>query len=126
MNTGIYAGLCGVLLVVLYLRISQRRLATKIVLGSDGDADLERRIRAHGNFIETAPFALLLLYLFEQAGTGAIYIHAVGTLLVISRIAHAQGISKTAGRSVGRFYGSIGTVLVIGGLSIALLARGLF
>jgi hypothetical protein len=31
MNTGIYAGLCGVLLVLLYLRISQRRLASKRV-----------------------------------------------------------------------------------------------
>jgi hypothetical protein len=37
-----------------------------------------------------------------------------------------QGLSKTAGRSIGRFYGSIGTVLAIGGLSIALLARALF
>ncbi|NBO83431.1 MAG: hypothetical protein EBU75_11595, partial [Betaproteobacteria bacterium] len=45
---------------------------------------------------------------------------------VISRIAHAHGLSKTAGRSIGRFYGAIGTVLAIGGLSIALLARALF
>ena len=35
MNTGIYAGLCGVLLVLLYLRISQGRLATKIRLLPD-------------------------------------------------------------------------------------------
>lgn len=32
MMTGIYAGLCGLLLVVLYLRISQRRLTAKIGL----------------------------------------------------------------------------------------------
>jgi uncharacterized membrane protein YecN with MAPEG domain len=126
MNTGIYAGLCGVLLVLLYLRISQRRLVTKIGLGSGGDADLERRIRAHGNFIESVPMALLLLFLFEHAGADPIYIHTFGILLVVSRIAHAHGLSKTAGRSIGRFYGSIGTVLAIGGLSIALLARALF
>ena len=69
---------------------------------------------------------MILLFLFEHAGADPIYIHAFGILLVISRIAHAQGLSKTAGRSIGRFYGAIGTVLAIGGLSIALLARALF
>ncbi|NBQ91319.1 MAG: hypothetical protein EBS47_00130 [Betaproteobacteria bacterium] len=125
MITGIYAGLCGVLLVLLYLRISQRRLATKIGLGSGGDADLERRIRAHGNFIESVPIALLLLALFEQSGADPHHVHAFGILLVVSRLAHAQGLSATAGRSIGRFYGSIGTVLAVAGLSIAVLLRAL-
>ncbi len=126
MTTGIYAGLCGVFLVLLYLRISQRRMATKIGLGTGGDADLELRVRAHGNFIESVPMALVLLFLFEHSGAEAIYVHAAGVLLLASRIAHAQGLSRTAGRSIGRFYGAIGTVLVIGGLSIALLATALF
>jgi hypothetical protein len=41
-------------------------------------------------------------------------------------MAHAQGLSKSAGRSIGRFYGSIGTVLVVAGLSVAVLAKALF
>jgi len=125
MITGIYAGFCGVLLVLLYLRISQRRMAAKIGLGTGGDADLELRVRAHGNFIESVPMALVLLFLFEHSGAEAIYVHAAGVLLLASRIAHAQGLSRTAGRSTGRFYGAIGTLLVIGGLSISLLARAL-
>lgn len=125
MIAGIYAGLCGIFLVLLYLRISQRRLATKIGLGSGGDEDLERRMRAHGNFIESVPMALVLLFLFEHSGAEPGYVHAFGILLLLSRVAHAQGISKTAGRSTGRFYGSIGTVLVISGLSIAVLAQTL-
>ena len=123
MITGIYAGLCGLLLVVLYLRISQRRLSAKIGLGTGGDDDLERRVRAHGNFIESAPLALVLLFLFEHGEAQAEYVHAFGVALVVSRVAHAQGISKTSGRSTGRFYGSIGTVLVIAGLSVALLLQ---
>lgn len=126
MITGLYAGLCGVLLVILYLRISQRRLTSKIGLGSGGDADLERRIRAHGNFIESVPIALVLLFLFEHAGAEPMYVHAFGIVLVLSRMAHAQGLSKSAGRSIGRFYGSIGTVLVVAGLSVAVLAKALF
>jgi len=101
-------------------------MAAKIGLGTGGDADLELRVRAHGNFIESVPMALVLLLLFEHSGAEAIYVHAAGVLLLASRIAHAYGLSRTAGRSIGRFYGAIGTVLVIGGLSIALLARALF
>jgi uncharacterized membrane protein YecN with MAPEG domain len=121
MITSLYAGLCGLLLVFLYVRVSQRRLATKIGMGAGGDTVLEQRIRAHGNFIESVPIALILLYLLEQAGVDSVVIHAFGVALVLARVAHAQGISTTAGRSPGRFYGSIGTLLVIAALSIWLL-----
>jgi len=122
MITAIYAGLCGLLLVVLYVRVSQRRLATKIGMGAGGDAVLEQRIRAHGNFIESVPIALMLLYLLEQTGVDPVYIHAFGIALVLARVAHAQGISATAGRSAARLYGSIGTQLVIAAQSIWLFA----
>jgi len=122
MITSLYAGLCGLLLIVLYVRVSQRRLVTKIGMGTGGDALLEQRIRAHGNFIESVPFALVLLYLLEQTGADPIYIHIFGIALVLSRVRHAQGLSTNAGRSAGRFYGSIGTLLVIAALSIWLLA----
>jgi uncharacterized membrane protein YecN with MAPEG domain len=123
MITAIYAGLCGLLLVILYVRVSQRRLATKIGMGVGGDTVLEQRIRAHGNFVESVPIALVLLYLLEQTGVYPVYIHVFGTALVLARVAHAQGISTTAGRSAGRFYGSIGTLLIIAALSIWLLAN---
>lgn len=125
MITGLYAGLCGLLLVALYVRVSQRRLATKIGMGDGGDAVLEQRIRAHGNFIESVPIALILLYLLEKSGADSTYVHAFGVVLVLARIGHAQGISATSGRSAGRFYGSIGTVLVIAGLSIWLIVNAL-
>lgn len=121
MITSLYAGLCGLLLVFLYVRVSQRRLATKIGMGAGGDTVLEQRIRAHGNFIESVPIALILLYLLEQAGVDSVVIHAFGVALVLARVAHAQGISTTAGRSPGRFYGSIGTLLVIAVLSVWLI-----
>jgi uncharacterized membrane protein YecN with MAPEG domain len=123
MITGIYAGLCGLLLVVLYVRVSQRRIATRIGVGSDGDAELEQRVRAHANLIESAPLALLLLYLLEQSGANPVYVHAFGAAFVLARVGHAQGMSSTTGRSPGRFYGSIATLLVLAGLSIFVIAR---
>jgi len=126
MITALYAGLCGLLLVALYVRVSQRRLATKIGMGTGDDAILEQRIRAHGNFIESVPIALVLLYLLEQTGVDPLYIHAFGMTLLLARIGHAQGISTTLGRSAGRFYGSIGTLLVTAGLSIWLVINAIF
>ena len=121
MITGLYAGICGLLLVVLYVRISQRRLATKIGVGSSGDAELEQRVRAHGNLVESAPLALILLYLIEQSGLSATYVHVLGAAFIVARLAHAQGMSITTGRSTGRFYGSLGTVILLFVMSALLI-----
>ncbi|MEY2720577.1 MAG: inner membrane protein YecN [Pseudomonadota bacterium] len=123
MITGIYAGLCGLLLTVLYVRVSQRRLAVKIGVGTGGDAELEQRVRAHGNLIEAAPFVLILLYLVERTALDPIFIHAFGATFLLARLAHAQGISSTTGRSTGRFVGSLATVLILAALSVILVAR---
>jgi uncharacterized membrane protein YecN with MAPEG domain len=125
MITGIYAALCGLLLVVLYVRVSQRRLATKIGVGTGGDAVLEQCVRAHANLIESAPLVLLLLYLVEQTGLDAWAVHVFGAAFLVARLLHAQGMSGSTGRSIGRFYGSIGTLLVVVALSVVLLARSL-
>ena len=94
MITGLYAGLCGLLFVVLYVRVSQRRLATKIGAGSGGDTVLEQRIRAHANFTENAPLVLILLFLFERGGAEPIYVHAFGASFVLARVLHAEGLSQ--------------------------------
>ena len=125
MVTGIYAALVGLLLTVLYVRVSQRRLATRIGTGTGGDADLEQRVRAHGNLVESAPIALILLYLLEQTGPSPIYMHALGAAYLLARVAHAQGMSSTTGKSAGRFYGSVVTVLLLAGMSVTLLYRSL-
>lgn len=125
MITSFYAGLCGLLLVVLYARVSQRRLGTKIGTGTGGDSELEQRVRAHGNFVETVPLVLILLYLVEQTGASPAVIHGFGASFVIARVAHAQGMSSTLGRSAGRFYSSVGTLLITAGLAIWLIAHGI-
>ncbi len=123
MITGLYAGLCGILLIVLYLRVSQRRLAQKIGAGSGGDTELEQRIRAYANLIESASLALILLYLFEQTGPSAVSVHAYGATFFIARLCHAQGISSSFERTPGRLLGSIGTLLVMLGLSVVVIMR---
>lgn len=91
--TSIYA----VCLVILFLTLSARviiyRRANRIGLGDQGDAALLKRMRAHANCAEYAPFGLLLLLLVEQqAGLG--WVHVLGLLLLSGRIAHAIGFSR--------------------------------
>lgn len=44
---------------------------------------------------------------------------------LIARLLHAQGMSGSTGRSAGRFYGSIGTLLILAALSVLLFVRSL-
>ena len=125
MYTGLYAGLCGLLFIWLSWLVIKQRQRTKIGLGDGGDPDLQRAIRVHANFIEYTPFALLLLLLVEMTAANAPLVHAFGVALIVSRVLHAQGLSSTAGYSRGRFFGTLGTWIVITGLALLLIASSL-
>jgi uncharacterized protein len=87
--TLLFAGLCALLQCVLTVLVIRRRAATGINLLDGGDAELTRRIRAHGNFSETAPMALLLILLLELRGVAPIWLIALGTCLLLGRVLHA-------------------------------------
>lgn len=121
--TAFYAGILGLLLIVLSYRVVRRRLKFKVGVGTGNNADLERAIRVQGNFVEYVPFVLLLLALFEAGGGPAWAVHAAGILLVAARLAHAAGLTTSAGRTPGRFAGTLVTWLLIAALSIAGIVR---
>ena len=125
MYTGLYAGLCGLLFIWLSWLVIKQRQRTRIGLGDGGDPDLQRAIRVHANFIEYTPFALLLLLLVEMTAANALLVHAFGVALVVSRVLHAQGLGSTAGYSRGRYFGTLGTWIVITGLALLLIASSL-
>lgn len=104
--TLLFASLHVLLMLALLVPISRHRHGHKIGLGDGGDAVLARKVRVHGNFIEHAPFALLMLGLLELCGLPAIWLWALGSVLLLGRIMHAAGFSRRAGYSVGRFAGT--------------------
>lgn len=118
MITGFYAGLLGLILVVLILQVVMRRWKFKVGLGDGGIPELEQRIRAHANFIETVPFLLILLYLVETAGYPDLLVHIFGITMVIARALHAAGLYMSKGTSFGRMAGTIMTcsLLIVGSL----------
>lgn len=92
--TPIYAGILGLLFMVLSLRVIGRRRALDVSLGDGGDRILLRRRRAHANFAEYVPIVLLLMTLAELRSSSIWLLHGVGLCLLLGRILHALGVSS--------------------------------
>ena len=120
MITGFYAGLLAMFLVVLILRIVRCRWKFKVGLGDGGIKELEQNIRIHGNFIETVPVLLILLFLLETNGTPELALHVFGISIILSRCLHAFGLRSSPTVSFGRTFGTVMTnaLLVIGGITL--------
>jgi uncharacterized protein len=118
------ASALALLYVVLLLRIVRVRLKDRVSLGDGGNAELLKRIRAHGNFAEYVPLLLILMGLIELAGTSTQLLAIAGVGAVIFRICHAIGMHRQAPNPF-RFIGTVGTfttiiVFAISGLWLAL------
>ena len=67
---------------------------------------LAKSIRAHGNFAEHVPFALLNLLLLEINGLNKYLLHMFGIALIVSRILHIEfGVKKAHAIGFGRRLG---------------------
>ncbi len=119
MITILYAAILGIFYVGLITYVVHGRYKHRVGLGDGGIPDLTQRIRIHGNFAEHVPFALLLIFLVDFARYPSIIVHVLGITLVVARVAHAIGIASSPYTSVGRFLGTVLTMLVI--LASALL-----
>lgn len=119
--TGLYVALAAILVVLLSARVVLRRASAKVGLGDGDDRELRKRIRAQANAIEYLPLALLLLGSLEWDQTDPSILHACGITLIVARILHAIGLSRTGGTSPERFLGTAATwsvMLVMAGLLV--------
>lgn len=127
--TSLYAALAALLLLVLAMRVVQARWRARVGLGDGGDRDLGCRIRAHANASEYLPIALLLLLLLEVGGTAAVVLHVFGVLLLVARVLHAFGLSRSPNTSPGRMLGAGLTfllLLVMAGLLLGMTLQRLW
>ena len=111
------AGLCGLLLLVLSVRVSMVRGKSKVSLGDGGDLLLLSRIRAQANFVEYVPFILVLMGLIETSlyvvdPRPSMTLGIVGIALVLCRVAHAIGMGQPA-PNPGRMVGTAGTFIIL-------------
>ena len=93
--TPVYAALLTALYLALSAHVIRGRIGGRVSLGDGGDEGLRARVRAHGNFAEYVPLALILMMLAEGR-VPALVIHAAGLTLLAGRICHAAVILRHA------------------------------
>ena len=120
--TALYAGMLGIIAVVLGANVGRKRVSTEVSILHGDDMDLALAIRKHGNFAEWVPLALILIAALELNGVGAVPLHVMGVSLVVFRISHPLGLRaetpQPAGRAIARAIGFLGTTLLVSVASI--------
>lgn len=112
--TPLYAAVAALMLIALSARVIGMRRRRRVSIGDGEDEILALRIRAHGNFIEYVPMALVLLLLLELGGASAWLLHGLGIALLAGRLVHAWSLGAHNG--TGRI---IGMGLTFGVLAVA-------
>ncbi|MCK0098274.1 MAPEG family protein [Qipengyuania sp. S6317L1] len=119
------AAAAAILNIWLMLRIGAVRQAEKISVGDEDNVNLIRRMRAQANFVENAPFVLILIGAIELSGRGEPWLAWVAGAFIIGRVAHAFGMDGGS-MQIGRMIGTLVSMLTLLGLAIvaALIAAG--
>lgn len=119
-----YTALLALMGFILTVRVILVRRGEKIALGDGANRLLLKRIRAHGNFCENAPFLIAILILLALLSSPEWLVHLVGLMGLTGRVLHAIGLSKTSGPSFGRVAGMVLTfgALIVGALALLVLA----
>ncbi len=107
--TSLFAALLTLLYIVLAIRIIRLRWRERVGIGTGESLPLKAAVRVHGNFSEYVPLGLILLGLMEFNGASDTILVAMGGLLLIARIFHAIGLTKSIGVSIYRTIGVLGT-----------------
>lgn len=116
--TLLFASLHVLLMIVLLARVVRRRRDLKVGIGDGGDELLARRIRAHANFTENVPIALVLMAMLEMSGLAAPWLWSLGGVLLIARVLHSIGLSTSSGNSFGRLWGTLLTMVVLAAMAL--------
>ena len=116
--TLLYTSLITIFAIFLALRNGVIRGKTKTMLGAGGSSELLQSMRAHGNLMEHAPIALILLLLLEMQGVVDWKLHLIGSTFFLCRILHAYGISISRESTPYRVVGALGSWVLMMGMSI--------
>lgn len=111
------AAAAAILAIWLMIRVGQVRQSEKVSIGDGGNEKVIRRMRAHSNYIESAPFVLILIAVLELGEKGGNWLAYVAIAYFIGRIAHGLGMDDGV-FGAGRAIGTIVTLLVLAGLAI--------
>lgn len=92
--TSLITSVLTIIFIKLSFAVIGLRRKNKVGLGSGGHEDLERAIRAQGNFAEYVPIGLILIACLELNGAPWWLVALPGITLIIGRLIHAVGINE--------------------------------
>lgn len=119
--TPLFGALFALVYVALSINVVRYRFGNKISMGTGDNKHLEMATRAHGNFIEYVPLALLLMWFLESMTLSPNEVFWLGSILLIARVTHAFGMFYPQQLLLLRKIGTIATFAVLIKLSISLL-----
>ena len=79
---------------VLILRVVKLRREKKILLESDGDEELTRAIRCHGNFVENVSIGVIIPIILFFERELIVFSFLALVLLCIGRYIHSEGLKN--------------------------------
>lgn len=115
----VYAALLGLIFVALSVLTIRARRNAGIALGTGDDEALLRRMRAHANFAEYVPLALILIAGAVITGSQAWFVRGCGGVLIAGRLFHARALFTAVIKF--RVYGMVATFIVIIAASLRIL-----
>jgi uncharacterized protein len=132
MITQIYAGILALMLVGLSIHVIKGRRLHGAGIGDANDVGLKRRIRAHANLVEYAPFFLILMALAEHGGLSHWLVHGLCLAFLLGRVSHAYSLlyaenyegEKLRGNPIWRIGGMMLTFTTTGLLALIMLFQG--
>ena len=122
----IFTAIFVLLSIPMAIAVGLRRAKTGIMLLHGDDEDLLKRIRAHANFTEFVPLALLALVGAELAGAPVGLLIGAGVVLLVARLVHyatLRGSATGAGRTIGAGLTTLSMAVLAG--AILVYATGL-
>lgn len=119
----LYAAVLAVIFVVLSVRTLRLRRRLQIAIGDGSNPAMIRAVRAHSNFAEYVPLALLLIYFSELAQAPPWALHALCSCLLVGRVSHAFGISQANENFAFRVAGMALTFTTILGAAAYLIVQ---
>ncbi len=121
MHIAPYLAAFGLLTVLHSYRVVRLRRKHRVGIGHGGHPELERMMRVFGNHSEYVPMGLILLFALEYMDAPVVYLHLVGTLLLVGRILHAAALTKSSSGTPGRIAGMVLTFVSLALGSIGVL-----
>ena len=119
--TPLYAAAFGLLYVFLALNVIRLRFRYRIGYGEGEHGDLIKAVRAHANFGEYVPMALILMWIVESMTFSSVLVFWLGAALLVARVLHVFGMLYPKSMLICRQVGMVVTLAVIVIASVQLL-----